>query len=164
MRKIYGLLSSLIALALALGLYSCAADYADDMDCSEIGRSLADRLDDGQEYTEFESTHREYYFDDTEHYDDCSLLYSRDVNDVSEIGVFHAPDAGSAQELAEDCREYLDDLRTSTRAFVESYAPEELPKLDNAEVRRFGNYVAYAILPTDKTEDFFNSLEEMLRG
>ena len=164
MRNLYGLLSSLIAIVLALGLYSCAADYADDIACSDIGRSLADGLRDGQEYTEFESTHKEFYFDDTEHYDDCSLLYSRDVNDVSEIGVFHAPDAGNAGELVKDCQEYLDDLRTSTRAFVESYAPEELPKLDNAEVRRFGNYVAYAVLPTDKAEDFFDNLEKLLRG
>ena len=164
MKKLYGLFSSLLALTLATALYACAAVYDDSVSCSDLGKSLTDALGDGQEYTEFEETHREYYFEDTDSYDDCSLLYSRDTGDINEIGIFHAPDAASARELEDMCRKYLDDLRTSTRAFVQSYAPEELPKLDGAEVRRFGNYVAYSILPADKTEKFFGNLEDILRS
>ena len=164
MKRLYRLALVLLTLALASSLCACAKSYADGRSCSIMSKSLTEALDDGQEYTEFESTHREYYFDDTEHYDDCSLLYSRDTKDICEIGIFHAPDENSAKELVEDCREYLDEMRTSSRAFVESYAPQELSKLDHAQVRRFGNYVAYAILPVEKTEDFFGSLEKMLRS
>ncbi len=154
--------ASLLLLAVCV-LCACAADYADGIDCAELGRSMSDGLENGEEYAEFEPAHREYYFKNTEYYDDCSLLYSRDTRDIGEIGVFHSPDEDSAKAMEEECRKYLDDLRTGTRAFIESYAPDELAKLDAAKVRRFGSYVVYTVLPSNEANSLFKALEKTLK-
>lgn len=154
----------IILLTVCLILPSCSrSDYVDEANCADLGGQMTDSLDDGQEYLEFDSNHREFYFDDTEEYDDCYLVYSSDTNDINEIGVFHAPNGDEAKELFETCRDYIEDMQENSRSFIASYAPEELPKLDNAEVRRFGNYVIYTILPEDKAEAVFEKVEESLR-
>ena len=150
-------------LLICLSLCACSrSDYSDDFSCTELSEHIRDTLGDGQEYTEFDSTHREFYFEDSDDYDDCSLIYSTDTNDINEIGVFHAQSADAADDIAENCREYIDDMKENSRAFISSYAPAELPKLDNAEVRRFGNYVVYTILPPDRSTPIFHTLKELL--
>lgn len=144
-------------------LVSCSRQtYTDTLSCGDLGEEIITALGDGQEYLDYDSLHREYYFEDTEEYDDCRLIYSSDTNDINEIGIFHAPDAGKAAELEETCRDYIKGLREDSRDFIASYAPEELPKLDGAQVRRYGNYVVYTVLPSQSTEDVLSLVEEML--
>jgi len=150
-------------LSLSAALCSCAARYADGISCAELGESMLNSIEEVEEYTEFEDTHKEYYFNNTEHYDDCSLLYSKDVRDIGEIGIFHAPDENSARAMEEACLKYLDELKTGTRAFIESYAPEELAKLDAAKVRRFGCYVVYTVLPSNEANSLFKTIEKTLK-
>ena len=151
------------ALLICLSLCSCSrSQYADDVACTDLSKHMRNVLGDGQEYTEFDSTHREFYFEDSDEYDDCSLIYSTDTNDINEIGVFHTKNGDAADDIAEDCREYIADMKENSRTFISSYAPTELPKLDGAEVRRFGNYVVYTVLPTDKAEAVFDAVREML--
>ena len=65
--------------------------------------------------------------------------------------------------MAEACRDYIDDMQEDSRAFIASYAPNELPKLDSAQVRRFGNYVIYTILPDDSAKTVFENVKEALK-
>ena len=162
MKKILCIILTVISLA---SLFSCsrAEKYRDDRKCADVGKELTDSLADGEEYLEFDDNHKKFYFDDTEEYNDSYIIYSSDTNNINEIGVFHAPDEGRAKELEESCREYIEDIRETNRSFISSYAPEELPKLDSAEVRRFGNYVVYTVLPTDKIESAFDKIEDSLK-
>ncbi len=146
-----------------LCLVSCAREkYADDKPCANVSAAATKELNDGLEYTEFDASHREFYFKDSTLYDDCSLVYSTDTNDINEIGVFHAVNEKAAKYLEAECLDYIDELREDERAFIASYAPEELPKLDGAKVYRFGNYVVYTVLPTDKTYDVLDQIEKIL--
>ncbi|MBQ9111977.1 MAG: DUF4358 domain-containing protein [Clostridia bacterium] len=152
-----------LALSAVLLLCSCSRkEYTDSVSCRELGDDMLSALSDGQEYTEYDSTHRQFYFEDTEDYDDCCIIYSLDTNDINEIGIFHARNAESAGEVAEDCREYVNDMKEDSRAFIASYAPAELPKLDNAEVRVWGNYVIYTILPTPIPDTVLRAIETKL--
>ena len=155
----------LLALLLILcpNITACSGkEYRDDLKCTDLGMELTAALEDGQEYVELDDSHREFYFEDFEEYDDCYTVYSADTNDINEIGIFHAASEDRARELANSCEEYIEDMRENSRAFIASYAPEELPKLDGATVRRYGNYVVYTVLPEDKTQTAFETVENML--
>ena len=80
------------------------------------------------------------------------------------MGIFHAPNEGDAKKLKEITQRYLDGLLEEKGAFIGSYAPKELEKLENAEARIFGNYVAYAILSEDDRKLFFDTIEAKLKG
>ena len=155
----------LIIVTLAvLSLTSCSrVGYADNVACSDIGKDTLDTLDDNLEYAEFDEAHVELYFDDTNEYDDYYTVYSTDTNNINEIGIFHASNKDNAEDLADECRDYIEDMQENSRAFIQSYAPEELPKLDGAQVRRFGNYVVYTVLDSDKANAVFESIKENLK-
>lgn len=138
------------------------AQFADDIPCDNIVDTMLSTLDDGEEYKEFDSAQRTFYFEDSDEADDYCLVYSLDTNDINEIGIFHASDSDSAKDIAEDCREYVEDMQQNSRAFIASYAPEELTKLDGAQVRVYGNYVIYAILPPTQAEAAFDAAEKVL--
>ena len=146
-------------------LPSCSkrTEYADDVECSQIFDGIADELDDEDQYLEFNSAHLETYFPDTNEYDDHYAVYSADVNDINEIGIFHAADEAYVAGILESCEGYIEDMRENSRAFISSYAPDQLPKLDAAKVRRLGNYVVYLILPEHLSEEVFEKIEDMLR-
>ncbi len=143
-------------------LTSCSKkDFEDGIKCSELGKGVTDTLSDGMEYAHFDDKQRTLITEDSGKYTDFHHVYSTDSNDINEFGIFHAAE-GKAEELAADCERYVKDIQDNSRAFIASYAPEELPKLDGATVKRFGNYVIYTVLPTDKTEKIFKDLEERL--
>ncbi len=149
----------------ALLLVGCSRkEFTDDKKCDDIGRSMHDTLADGQTYKYFDGEHRALVVKDSAECDDHYHVYSENTNDINEIGVFHAPDDKHAETLMKHCQEYVDDLKQNSRAFVSSYAPSELPKLDGAQVKRFGNYVVYTVLPTDKAEAIYEKLKSELKA
>ena len=161
MKKAVCILLTVLALT---SLCSCSrAEIKDDVRCADIGSRIRDVLADGIDYLEFGDTHKSFYFEDTDDYDDCYIVYSSDVNDINEFGIFHSPNADRAEDVYGDCIEYVEGLQKDSRDFIASYAPEELPKLDGAQVRRLGNYVIYTILPTDKSDAVFQEIENTLR-
>ena len=158
---------SIIALIISLSIVilpSCARmSYADDVACEDIGDSIKTSLDESTEYSLFDRAHIDKNLDVSGEYDDFYAIYSTDTNDIDEIGIFHAPTKEDAEDMAEACRDYVEDMQEDSRAFIASYAPEELPKLDDAQVRRFGNYVVYTVLPEDTANAVFESIKEALK-
>lgn len=154
-----------IAIALCLGLLSCSKQsYTDDLPCKELCFEVLGELDDHKEYAELGDSHREFYFGSDEQYDDCYIAYSTDTNDINELGVFHAANGESAEALFKICMSYVSDLSENSRAFIESYAPGELPKLDAADVRRYGNYVVYAVMSDSEVARVFATAKALLEN
>ena len=83
-------------------------------------------------------------------------------DDINEVGIFHSPGGESEAEVFRLTEAYLKSLREEKQAFIGSYAPEELPKLNGAEVRRYGNYTVYAILSEEDRQLVFETVEKML--
>lgn len=143
---------------------SCSKEvaYRDDVPCSDISRELCDEADVPGGYSAYDNDHVAFLFDNTELYDDCSILYSTEVTDINEIGVFHCKNNDEIKALAETVSKYISDMQTEQKAFIESYAPREVPKLENAEVRQYGNYVIYLIISADDKEDATEKIGELL--
>ena len=149
----------LLILIISILSSSCSKpEYSDDKDCRSLAESVKD---DGTEYEEHDEEYLKFFFENSSLQDDFCIIYSRDTGDITEIGVFHAPDTDSARELMTVIESYISEMQDTQRAFIGSYAPLELPKLDGATVKRFGNYLVYSI--SDNSEEIFSSIEKTLK-
>lgn len=79
---------------------------------------------------------------------------------IDEYGILHTDiDTEGAERLI---REYLARSYEENRAFYDSYIPAETPKLRDAQVRVFGDYVVYAILSPEDRDRLFDRIEACL--
>ena len=155
------ILASVIFLAAAL--IGCSQDrYSNSVPCRDILDISKEKAPVEMGYESFDSEYVRAYFDATL-FEDCDIRFSSLSEDINEFGIFRSKDKKDAKKLYRSVSAYLSDIKTDKRAFIESYAPEQLPKLDNAEVRRYGSYVAYAILPDGERAEFFKTVEDVLR-
>ena len=161
---------SLILLILAGCLTACIGTagcsrigYSNEVACTDIGTEIRKTIENGRELGSFSEAQLREELEIDGEYDDYYSAYSTDVNDLDEVHVLHARTSSEAKELADECREYIDEKREDTRAFVSSYAPDQVPKLDSAEVRRFGNYVVCVILDRETADAVFEGVKEKLK-
>lgn len=82
--------------------------------------------------------------------------YSTSIN---EYGVFKTGSAEEAEALEQTLKEYLS-MRNET--WMSEYLPEEYPKLENAQVKREGSYVAYAILSEEERDGALDAFSAKL--
>lgn len=154
----------LCLLLCALFLCSCAfKDYSDTVKCQELTEAVKAKIALSGGTKPYAESDLKYFFENDAIYDDQSVLYSAASEDIGEFGILHAKSADEAQELLDEVEDYLETLATDKRSFIESYAPNESEKLDGAEARRFGNYVAYAILSESDKRSFFSEIESRLK-
>ena len=157
------LLFCLLALLLA-ALPACAsrAEYSDGLSCESLMGVAQGKISAKLGFTELGNEQILYAIDEADHYDDACLRYSLQAGSIDEVGIFHSPSEQSAMEIEDELRDYLEDMREEQGAFLTTYAPEELPKLEEAEIRRFGRYTVYAILSKEEREAVFRALSEQL--
>ena len=163
MKKTFTFIISLLICAVLL--CSCAAKntYRDDIPCSDIITALENEMATAGGYVHLGDTELQIIFgDDISLAKDRSVSYSLLSENVDEFGIFKTDSEKSTIELAEECLDYIEEKYENENAFIASYAPEELPKLKDAEVKTFGNYVAFAILNESDRAAFFEKVEEML--
>ena len=91
-----------------------------------------------------------------------TLLYRSDTNNLDEIGIFRLQGKKPNDLAAELQQKYLWETYDKNHTFYDSYMPNETPKLQNAEVRVYGNYVVYAILSEADKATLFRFVEETL--
>ena len=90
---------------------------------------------------------------------DVSICYSTSGNNLDEIGVWKAT-GEKPRQVATFLADSLFERYEENEAFYLSYIPEELPKLRDAEVRVYGDYVVYAVLAPEQKKAFFQFLEK----
>ena len=155
----------ILLLTCAVLLSSCGAKntYRNDVPCSDLIAALEKQMSTNGGYAHYEKAELQLLFgDDISLATDCSVSYSLLSGNIDEFGIFRTDNEKSAIELAEECLDYIEEKYENENAFIASYAPEELPKLEDAEVKTFGNYVAFAILSDSDRSAFFSKIEEML--
>ena len=146
---------------LCLILCSCASErYSDSLGSAELAKHLTDEISGLEDYAEYAEDDIELFADS---YDPC-ILYSKDADDQGEIGVIRAGSEQDAKKLLDEVNAYLERTRSERRAFVENYMPAESVKLNSARARRFGSYVIYAILESERVSELFEAAEEALRS
>jgi hypothetical protein len=151
----------LLFITLSFLFASCnSASYRSDLSCNDISNAILS--DTSKEFIEYESYYTDYIISDQALYNDCTVIYSLEVNDIDEIGIFRATDKESANIIRQELTVYIDGMRQTERAFIESYAKDELPKLDAARVESLGLYVIYVISDTDSVNKIITATEKVL--
>ena len=152
------------AILLCVCLYACSrvAEYRGDLDTEDILKGAPHTVRSADTYEEYDDDFVEFFFGETPASRDHTVLYSKDQSNIDEVGIFHAKDETEALQIYELTAEYIKEMQDTQRAFIASYAPEELPKLDDARVQKYGNYVVYAIIDSADSDRFFAHVESAL--
>ena len=146
-------------------LFSCAYNrYSDTLSCSDLTSSLQREILGKDEYLEYSESDVKYIFDDSDLFDSCSIIYSSSGDDLGEIGVLHAENEEKAQQLLEEALEHIEDEKEDKINFLRNYLPEEMSKFENAEARKYGNYVVFVFLDKNERDTVFNEIEDMLKN
>ena len=141
---------------------SSKVSYRNDIPCYDISEAFIQ----SQGYVEYSYYNEEeisFFLEMPEYVSDFSVAYSTDVNDINEIGIFYCADENDAEEFFSVARAYLKEQQATQKAFIESYAPREVPKLEGADARRYGNYVIYTILSAEDKKSVWEIANEKLR-
>ncbi len=78
-----------------------------------------------------------------------------------EYGIFHCTDSAAVEKVQKNAKDYVKSRAEDT--LYRSYFPGEEYKLDEAEVKVFGNYVVFAILSSENRSAFFAEIEQLLK-
>ena len=164
------LLTLLLALAMALPLVACnGGSYRDDLTAAQLTDDITAALPAGDGWRQVSDSYispsswGEDYADYLAKVADYRILVSEnsDMN-VDEVGVFVCKSAQDAKAVKKFAENYLAAKALQLKPLLESYNPDELPKLDNATVTVMGRYVVYTILSTADTATAGSAAEKAL--
>ena len=149
----------LLCFLLLCTLTSCTKrNYRDDADTDDLAEQMTQALANEKRYTKADDDVLDGYFTMPSYVTESTVRFSSDGNDLDEFGVYHVTE-GNTEDMAKHLRAYVTDFYNLYNA---NYLPEELPKLRDAEVRTFGNYVVYAMLDKNDRETVFAAVESAL--
>ena len=157
MKKI---LTSLLVLSLLLLAVGCGSTtYKNDVTVNTLADTAITALNDGKEYSTAEADFLDSYFTKSDYVTESVIRFSTDGNDLNEFGIYHVTD-GNAEAMKTHLSKYVTDFYDLYNA---NYLPEETPKLRDAEVKVFGNYVVYAMLNDTDRATLFTAIEQALK-
>ena len=155
--------TALLLLCLPLLLASCGRTvrYRDGLAAGPLMEGALEAMQDSKEYTQTDGTHFAKYFALPDTVKEVDVRYSTDAGSIDEIGILHVTD-NTAPRTAELIESYLSQSYEENHTFYDSYVPSETPKLRDAEVKIFGNYVVYAILDEPARKAVFDNVKAQL--
>lgn len=158
MKKIITVLLALSLLLLTVACNNTA--YKNDVTAEALAETAITALNDGKEYSTADADFLDSYFTKPAYVTESVIRFSTDGNDLNEFGIYHVTD-GNAEAMKSYLSKYLTDFYDLYNA---NYLPEETPKLRDAEVKVFGNYVVYAMLNDTDRATFFGAVENALKA
>jgi hypothetical protein len=139
-------------------------NYRNDISCYELTDDFINSQSNSHDYSYYSGDEISFFIKIPDYVTDVSVIYSTDVNDINEIGVFRCADEKGAEAFLAEVSSYLQEQQKGQKAFISSYAPREVPKLEGAEARRYGSYVIYTVLSSDDKKTLWETAEKKLRG
>ena len=156
-------LSLALTLLLTLALSACASpDYKNDLPTATLGSAAVAAIGDPADYSTAEEGYLDDYFTVPSYVTSYTLCFATDGNNLDEIGVYQVSD-GNADAMKDVLEKYLEDSLAQNQAWYESYIPREIPKLRDAEVKVFGNYVIFAICSKEDRAAVFSAVADLLK-
>lgn len=138
--------------------------YHDGVMISEITEEILDDLHSPLLYLIDNTGFTDEYFKTPDYVTEHAVLYTGESNNIDEFGIFHVTDGNSEAMAALLLENYLTESYKKNKEFYNSYIPDETPKLRDAEVKIFGNYVVYAIMSPSDRHTVFNAVRDELEG
>lgn len=168
MKKI---LSLFLALLFTAALCACNSDsfktvtYRDNISCSALIENAAKKIAlEDQELILVEEdeslVHINEIKDAIEICDDHCVLFTGGES-FDEFGVLHCANTGDAKIVKDKVKAYLKSKQEDD--LYRSYFPDEEYKLDETEVKVFGNYVAFVVLSAGNRAAFLAEVESILK-
>ena len=160
------ILTLALALLLTLPLAACGKTvaYRDDVSVDELSATVAALIPVEGGYDMSGEDFLKYYFDfDHRHtIDGYAIASSAASSDVNEYGIIHLSDPEQVATVEELAQVYVENQRDFLSTFLNTYNAAEMAKLEEMQVRVFGNYVVYTILSANDTAAVMNAIEEKL--
>ena len=160
------ILTLALALLLTLPLAACGKTvaYRDDVSVDELSAAVAALIPVEGGYDMSGEDFLKFYFDfDHRHtIDGYAIAASAASSDVNEYGIIHLSDPEQVATVEELAQVYVENQRDFLSTFLNTYNAAEMAKLDEMQVRVFGNYVVYTILSANDTAAVMNAIEEKL--
>ena len=154
------ILLAFIAVAMLFSLASCKASYRDDLPVNALSGTVIASLGD-TDYSTADDGFLDDFFQTPDYVREKIICFATEGNNLNEFGIYRVTD-GNAAQMKTVLENYLSESYTKNQAWYDSYIPEETPKLRDAEVKVFGNYVVYAIFSQEARTTVFTTIEEML--
>ena len=156
------IVSALLALILLCSLASCKATaWRDDVATADLIENALSALSDGVTYVDVEDDFLDGYVTPADWIVSFDIRIAEIAANLNQVGIYHVKD-GHAADMKDQLESYLAKSLEQNEAWYNSYIPEETPKLRDAEVKVYGNYVVYAILSANDRATFFDTLEAEL--
>ncbi len=158
------ILACLFAILTLFGTAACADkdDFRDDLTALQLAESIRSAIPEESGWVMDDSGFTEEYFSLPDSVTEHTVYYAKDTNNIDEFGIYHITEGGTREIEAMVMEKYLEASYLKNREWYDSYIPTETPKLRNAEVRTFGNYVVYAIMSEENKEKLFDTVEDRL--
>ncbi len=155
----------LVLLCAIFILTACGEEeYKKDINTKELAATLSEKTPTESAWINEDDDFIEEYVEMPEYVRESSGYYAQNTNDLDEFGIFEVEE-GHAQELRSLLvREYLQKRYSENLDWYNSYMPTQTHKLRDAEVRVYGNCVAYAVLSPERRTAFFSECEKFLKN
>lgn len=157
---------TLTILMILTALVSCGDKYRDDLTSAQVMDTIKAAIPSEEGYRQVSDGYisasmwgDQYTVLLENTVDHCIIVSEKSDMNIDEVGVFHVKDGVNIQELKAIVEAYVEGQALRFRDLLISYNPDELPKLDEAEVEVCGNYIYYSILSEARTEAAENAFE-----
>ncbi len=165
MRKAFLKIVCAVLACMALMLTSCKqGEYKKEIDAAKIAAELSRITPTESKWIDNDQNFIKEYITVPEAVKESYVYYAQNTNDLDEFGIFEVEE-GKAQEVRNQLLSgYLKKRYDENLEWYNSYMPTETPKLRDAEVRVYGNCVAYAVLSPERRTAFFSECEKLLKN
>ena len=154
----------LMLLCVTYVLTGCTKEeYKTDIDTKELAAELSQKTPTDSAWIDEDQAFIEEYITMPESVKESHVYYAQNTNDLDEFGVFLVEEGQAKVVRSMLAQGYLQKRYNENREWYDSYMPAETPKLRDAEVRVYGNCVAYAVLSPERRTEFFKECEKLLR-
>ena len=139
-------------------------EYKKDINTKELAAELSQKTPTDSVWIDEDQNFIEEYVNVPEAVKESYVYYAQNTNDLDEFGVFLVEEGEAKAVRSMLAQDYLQKRYTENREWYDSYMPTETPKLRDAEVRIYGNCVAYAVLSPERRTAFFAECEKLLKN
>ena len=160
-----GLIASVLLLLVLLIGCSAASNYAADLSAADVARAALNVLEGEDAYMDGTQAYYAYYFEDRPEHaliNDRIMLYQKNETNVNEICVFRAATPKDAALVGEAVENYIDEQEDYLEGFAKNYSPEDMKKIENADVEVIGCYVIGYVLSPQDEKAVLDAVRELL--
>lgn len=154
-----------LMLCFALSLTACSS-YRNDVPVNDLTNAVLNAVSTQGGFTAADADYvsLEFAAPDTitANVSEWIICASTSQSTVDEFGIFRVGDGGDANAVKAEVQAYVDALQVKLEVFLEAYDPAEKPKLENAQVFVFGDYVVFTMLTEADTTAATNAIKAAL--